>query len=352
MSSILLIDDDENLLTLLSELFGIEGFRVISASDGEQGLRLARAHRPDIIVSDIRMPGLDGHEALAAVRATPGLEDTPIILITGEADFVDMRKGMEGGADDYIPKPFDSQKLLDTVQKHLDRAARRRDAASQELRSLRRSLSAILPDDMIEPLHEIIGCASVIEIDAEVMPASELKDFARNIIASAESLNRRIESFMIFSHLEAGSLKLALSADSPIHDLVRHAAEQVARRHRRVETLRLDLEQVRAPIARDLLAKAIIELVSNACRYSIKTEPIDVKLTSTPDDFTITVTDHGMGIGEDKLAALQDEEKPAHGYGLTLARRLTHAMGGDWVLDNQPKVGVTAKLTFPRSPQS
>lgn len=341
MSLLLLIDDDDNLRFMLEEIFLAEGHRVLTAADGEQGLRLARAHRPDLIVSDVRMPGLNGHEALAQLRQTPGLEDTPVILMTGDADLPDMRKGMELGADDYIPKPFENAALLRTVQQHLARTAQRRESASAELESLRKNIETLLPSDLVEPLHEIVGCASVLEVDANLMPADDVRDFARSILASAATLNRRFENFILFSRLEAGHLHPAASGPPiAVHDLVRHAATEAARRHQRADHLRFQLADLTAAVPREYLAKLVAELTDNACRYSIKSEPIDVALSATADTYAITVTDHGMG--------LPDPLPTTTGYGLRLSERLTQALGGTWQLDNRPKRGVSITLTFPR----
>ena len=340
MSTLLLIDDDENLRGMLEELFVAEGLRVITANDGEPGLRLARAHRPDIIVSDVRMPGLNGHEALAELRKTPGLEDTPVILMTGDADLPDMRKGMALGADDYLPKPFDNLALLRTVKQHLERSALRRETASAELQTLKRNLGALLPNDLVEPLHEIVGCASVLEVDAGLMPPDDVKDFARNILSAAETLNRRFENFVLFSRLESGQLTPATGPAVDVHDLVRHAAEQTARRLHRSAHLRFDLAELTAPVPREYIAKLVAELVDNACRYSIKSEPIDVNLSLTNDTYAITITDYGMG--------LPASNNDSAGYGLRLAERLTQTLGGSWHLDNRPKRGVSITLTFPR----
>lgn len=348
MHTLLLIDDDESLRQMLAEFFELSGYRVIAAGDGEQGVRLARAHRPDLILSDVRMPGLNGHQALAELRRSPGLEATPVILMTGNADLPDMRRGMTLGADDYVPKPFDHAELLNTVRQHIERADQRRVTASTELHQLRRNLGALLPSDLVEPIHEIIGCASVLEVDASLMPADDIRDFARNIISSAETLNRRFENFVLFSRLEAGQFTTAIGPAVAVDHLVRHAAEPVAQRHRRADRLRFNLAPLQAPVARELLAKIVAELVDNACRYAIKTEPIDVNLTVTADQFAITIADYGMGIPPEKVEALTTGDAGTTGYGLNLSRRLTEIIGGTWTLDNRPKRGVAITLTFPR----
>src|SRR5690606_27445178 len=195
-----------------------------------------------------------GHAAVAELRRTPGLEDTPVILMTGDADLPDMRKGMDAGADDYVPKPFDCIELLTLVEKHLARARGRAGAADQ-LAELRRNLGALLPASLIEPLHEIIGCASVLEVDAKLMPATDVEDMARAIHNSADTLNRRFENFLLFTRLEAGTPPPPPGPPVALDALVRHAAEPVVRRHHRTQNIRWQLERIVAPVVREYLAK-------------------------------------------------------------------------------------------------
>ncbi|MCC5021866.1 MAG: HAMP domain-containing histidine kinase [Candidatus Synoicihabitans palmerolidicus] len=132
---------------------------------------------------------------------------------------------------------------------------------------------------MIEPLHEIIGCASVLEMNAELMSATDVKDFARTITTSAEILNRRFENFVLFTSLESGTLSASTGPAVSVDALIRHAAAATTRRHQRIQGLRLQLSPLTAPVARELLAKIVTELLDNACVYSIRTEPIDVSLS-------------------------------------------------------------------------
>jgi DNA-binding response OmpR family regulator len=111
----LVIDDEPAILELLRINFEMEGFTVVSAVDGAQGLEQARAHRPDVIVSDIMMPGVDGLELLRALRRDPTTADVPVILLSARAQNAEVQRGLELGADDYVTKPFDPLELLDRV---------------------------------------------------------------------------------------------------------------------------------------------------------------------------------------------------------------------------------------------
>jgi DNA-binding response OmpR family regulator len=349
MPTILIIDDEKELCSLLETLFSSQSFRVLTANDGDQGVRIARAQRPDIILSDIRMPGISGHEAVVEFRKIPSLAATPIILFTGNADLKDMRKGMDAGADDYLPKPTELDDILRTINKHLDRSAARRDETRQELIAQRANTGAILPVDLVDPLHEIIGCASVLQSDAKFMTESEVNEFSRNIIHGAETLNQRFENFILYSRIQSGDLIVTTPRMVDLSKLVTTTAQQVAGRHHRTQTLRLDIEASTTAASAELLSKALAEIIDNACRYSLSSEPIDIALHATETAFEIIVQDYGMGIGRDQLERLE-WETTSHGCGMLLSRKLAEAMGGNWDLENRPKRGAKITLRFPFPP--
>lgn len=346
MPTILIIDDEKELCAILEDLFSAEGFRVLTANDGDQGVRIARAQHPDVILSDIRMPGISGHEAVEEFRKIPGLATTPIILFTANAGLDDMRKGMDAGADDYLSKPVDLETILRTIHKHLDRNTARREETRRTLIAQRANTGAILPIDLVDPLHEIIGCASVLQSDARLMSEAELSEFSRNIIRSAETLNQRFENFILFSRIQSGDLVISAPRMADLSALVTTTAQQVAGRHHRINTLRLDIEASTASVSVELMSKALSEIIDNACRYSLSSEPIDVALHATDSAFEFIVQDYGMGIGQDQLERLESETV-TRGCGMLLSRKLTEAMGGSWKLENRPKHGAKITVRFP-----
>ena len=120
-ATVLVVDDDPVILKLLEVNFSMEGFDVLSAVDGIDGLERARSDRPDVIVTDIMMPKMNGIELLAALRADPDLAGIPVILLSAKAQTDDVRIGLDAGADDYITKPFEPLELVDRVTKLLRR---------------------------------------------------------------------------------------------------------------------------------------------------------------------------------------------------------------------------------------
>ena len=122
-ASILIIDDDENIRESLKLILQGSGFVVEEASNGRMGLEMVDRLAPDLVLCDVDMPVLNGHEVLAALRQNPTAAALPFIFLSGLADRNDVRSGMSKGADDYLTKPFGMQEVLDAVHTRLGRAA-------------------------------------------------------------------------------------------------------------------------------------------------------------------------------------------------------------------------------------
>lgn len=121
-TKVLLVDDEEDILFLLKSNFKEEGFQVLAAKTAEKGLVLAKKHRPDVIVTDIMLPKMDGLEMVRELRRDMSV---PVLFLTAKKDEVDRITGLELGADDYISKPFSMRELIARVRAVMRRAAPR-----------------------------------------------------------------------------------------------------------------------------------------------------------------------------------------------------------------------------------
>ena len=127
---ILIIDDDRELFLLLDEYLGEEGFSCLHAANPEQGFRILGGERVDAVILDVMLPGMNGFEALKRLRAEPGNELLPVLMLTARGEEIDRVVGLELGADDYLGKPFSPRELVARL-----RAVMRRSAAVEEQRS-------------------------------------------------------------------------------------------------------------------------------------------------------------------------------------------------------------------------
>jgi DNA-binding response OmpR family regulator len=116
---VLVVDDDPVIVRLLEVNFEMEGFTVRMAADGQEGLDVARAEHPDVVVSDVMMPKLSGIELVTGLKADASTASIPVILLSAKAQASDIRAGMAAGADDYVTKPFEPLELVDRVLKLL-----------------------------------------------------------------------------------------------------------------------------------------------------------------------------------------------------------------------------------------
>lgn len=118
MVKILVVDDDKKILALINRSLQFEGYEVLLADSGEEGLKIAEIQKPDLVILDILMPGMDGWELCRQLRA---ISDVPILFLTAKDDVSDRVRGLDLGADDYLIKPFALEELLARIRSHLRR---------------------------------------------------------------------------------------------------------------------------------------------------------------------------------------------------------------------------------------
>lgn len=120
MKKILLVEDHEDLLASTSEMLALKGFEVMTAENGKKGFALAKKSPPDLIISDIMMPKMDGYEMLITLRSDAKTAMIPFVFLTASAQKSDILRGAFSGADRYLTKPFTIAELLKTIQEIMD----------------------------------------------------------------------------------------------------------------------------------------------------------------------------------------------------------------------------------------
>ncbi len=120
-AKILVVDDDPQITTLIKFILKKEGYLAIVAHSGEDGVRLAQDEKPDLMILDLMMPGMDGYQVCETIKTGEKTKNIPIIMLTALGMGKDFEKGLEKGADWYITKPFDSQHLIKRVNYLLNR---------------------------------------------------------------------------------------------------------------------------------------------------------------------------------------------------------------------------------------
>lgn len=197
MALIVVIDDDEAIRTLIAAALRFEGYEVMEASDGAAGLETIRDYRPDLAISDVNMPGMDGFELLQVLRADATIQSTPVILLTSLQEREHVRSGMKSGADDYLTKPLVFEELREAaatqLNKHLMRqSAQARavgSAISAALQEQKKQLSQLYEEKLLAELGEKWPSADSLVEDQKFANATVLFVDVVNFPALAEKLS-------------------------------------------------------------------------------------------------------------------------------------------------------------------
>jgi signal transduction histidine kinase len=359
---ILVIDDDDDLRRSVRAVLEHHGFEVTESTDGLDGATKAHAHLPDLILCDVSMDKADdGYTTLSRLREDAVTAAIPFILMTGMADTAGMRHGMDLGADDYLPKPFNADQLHATVKARLRKVQTVRDEAEKKFSLLRSQISLMLPHEMRTPLNGIISNAELLATAADSLDPKTIAEMSQEICQSGQRLERLIENFLIYAQLQlvatdpqSVSVLRAARTARPA-ELVRAAARAQAEPAGRLNDLDLDLADAPLPMAEDYLKKITTELVQNALKFSNPGARVRVRLAAADGGIEFSVCDSGRGFSTEQIlrigAYMQFERKmqdmQGFGLGLAIAKKLGELHGGTLTIKRNPESGSTVTLRLP-----
>ena len=201
---ILVVEDDLALLEGIRELLELTEYKVLTAMNGREALDVLEKQRPDLIVSDIMMPEMDGYQFHEKVSEQPELSAIPFIFLTARGEKTDIRRGKEIGVDDYITKPFDDEDLLIGVRAKLSRWEGLRKQRDEEVSDLKSKILLTLSHEFRTPLTYIINYSDLLELEGQKVEGEDFQDFMQGIRRGALRLNSLVDDFLILVEIETG----------------------------------------------------------------------------------------------------------------------------------------------------
>jgi two-component system sensor histidine kinase/response regulator len=357
---VLVIDDTEEIRMIITESLNLYGFVAMSAEDGTSGVEMARKNIPDLIICDINMPNMDGYATLTALREEDTTATIPFIFLSGATDKINMRRGMELGADDYLTKPFTHKELMAAVSARLEKLADLKRESEKKLDELRGNITMALPHELRTPLNGILGLANLMIDDYASMPPEEVLESAKSIHESALRLHRLIENFLLHSQIElmaSEKKKIETASNSTtiaLEQAIPEVARKVAARFKRDADLVLEVAPGTLLIPSDHFKKIVEELVDNAFKFSDGGKSVRVSTATSGNNFVLTVSDSGRGMSTEQLSNIgphmqferKTYEQQGSGLGLIIAKRLTELLGGQMSLESQAGKGTTIRISF------
>ncbi len=357
---VLVIDDTKDIRMIIAESLNLYGFTTLAAEDGMTGIQVAKEQFPDLIICDINMPKLDGYGTLTALRENEATATIPFIFLSGATDKLNVRRGMELGADDYLTKPFTHKELMAAVNTRLEKQAELQRHSDRKLDELRGNITLALPHELRTPLNGIMGLASLMMDDYATLPPEEVLESARYIHESALRLHRLIENFLVFSQLElmaSESKKLeTLGSTTPVavKNIISETAQAVATRYKREVDLAMNLQESSLLVPAENLKKIVEELVDNAFKFSEKGARVKIATEMVDHSFHLTIQDHGRGMDAGQIAKIGPHmqferktfEQQGAGLGLVISKRMTELLGGQMSFSSVLGEGTTVRVSF------
>ncbi len=361
MVSVVVVDDNLSVLKAVEVILQTAGFEVQIAHDGNEGLELIKSHIPDVVICDIEMPKLNGHQVLRALRHDPATADIPMIFLTAYSERSDVRTGMELGADDYITKPFSAKDITGAVEAQIKKRTVLATKYETTLRLLRKNIAYALPHELRTPLAGILGFAGVLEMDYENLKPAELYQIATHIIKSGQRLQRVLENYLVYAQLEildADPLELEALRNHIVgntQEIVTTQAQQKAAEIARASDLTLNVQNIALQISEGDLRKIIEELTDNAFKFSKPGTPVNIVSNREPNRYTVHIQDHGRGMTSEQIQSVGAymqfgrmlHEQQGLGLGLVIARRLAELHNAKFQIQSVPDRGTQVSLTFP-----
>ena len=338
MSKILIIEDDKPILESIEDYLQEEGYECLTATRGTEGINIAKKELPDIILCDIKMPGLSGHQVLKELRGNTRTSSIPFIFLSALVDQQDLRTGMVLGADDYITKPFQPEDLLGSIETRLEKYAILR----KRMEDIKDSISLSLPHELQTPLVTIMGYADMLTDKFSDNSDSEALEFSKAILEAGLRLNRLIKNFIFYEKLKQLSTDKKLidqkKGNSNITpDLIHKSANKVAERYERKIDLLINAKQAKVNLPEDYFSTLFEELLDNAFKFSERGTEVSVKSKLNEKFYELTITDEGRGMTKEQISAigayLQFErdkyEQQGLGLGLTISMKIAELFGGE-----------------------
>ena len=367
LATILVVDDNaENRALALATLE--DEYRVITAVNGEEALRAVAAERPDCVLLDVRMPGMNGFEVCTKIRALAGREQTPVVFLTALRDVETFDAALRAGGDDFLTKPVRPTELVLRVQaalrisrlnasnrEYYELARRQRDDLMR-LQLQKERLTAFVVHDLKNPVGVIDLHAQTLLRDKELSERSRVS--ANGIREEVRSLTRLIMNLLDISKSEEGKLaplKTDIAFDALAAELIETAS--VAARARSV-TLKCELGATSVKADPDLLRRVLENLLDNALRHAPEESTVTLTAAERDGEFEIRVADQGSGVPAamrerifDPFVQVESKDRSVtrsgRGLGLAFCRLAVEAHGGRlWVEDGAP--GAVFCVRLPR----
>lgn len=354
-NKVLIVDDEPYGFDVIEAHLFREGYELIYLSSGQEALNQLDSIKPEVILLDVMMPGLDGIQTCSQIKSNRDWQPIPIIMVTALNSPEDLARTFAAGADDFITKPVSGLELRARVRSMM-RIKQQHDALQDTLR-LREDLSNMIVHDLRNPLASILLSS---ELLLQYGIEEKYQEKVKMINGSARQLNAMINDLLILAKMESGQMLLNL-VEVNLNELVNKTLDQFnAIAHAKNQQLTCCLPEASQTIQADasLLSRVLDNLISNAIKFSPRKSTITLEVeylnSAPPHQAVIRTRDQGPGIEEDLKQRIFDKYEVGTlmsgvmqvGLGLAFCKMVIEAHQGSIFVEANPPKGSVFTITI------
>ena len=344
--TILVVDDDPAILMGLNLKLKRHGYQVVTATDGNDGIEKVKAHKPDLILSDVMMPFPDGFEMRRIISQDIQLASIPFIFLTARTEVQDRVKGFKEGADDYIQKPFDTEELLARIDAVIHRVESERTRGREEMKAFAQKEMEQVKQEILQNYHHEMSTPLTnillpleIAVNKKYDSPEEQTHFLRVALSNANRLESLTSDLVLLSSIDHGSLNcIRQPVDINIQLLgpIRKRLERYGSKGLEFVPIIEFRGEISAP--RREFVHSVLHLVDNAFKFSPDKGKVALRIKAADNGIRLTVQDYGPGIPREfrekvferfyQISSGDSRKYEGLGVGLYIARAVFEANGG------------------------
>jgi two-component system sensor histidine kinase/response regulator len=350
---ILIVDDDRLNLRILAGILRPDGYSLAEADSGERALEVYAQFRPDLVLLDVMLPGLNGFETCRILHQTYGAETAPVIFITAKSESDDVVEGLAAGGIDYLPKPFRPKEALARIRTHMHNrllVEQQRLLVDQlnKADAAKNRFLGMAAHDLRNPLASIRALSEFLRDGTVGAMTDEQVDLVKTIHTASQQMLDLVNELLDVATIESGEMKLSLEPNNLAEIINKsvYLANIEAEKKKTVITFDGRRPAILVKLDAAKIKQVIDNLLSNAVKYSPPGSQITVDLTANDSGCSFAVRDQGPGIPDNerdklfkdfgRLSARPTGGEKSVGLGLAICLKIVEAHGGTITAENLP----------------
>jgi len=359
---VLVVEDEESIRNQLADAIPLIGYDVILVASGAEAIDKLSEFKPDIILSDIRMPGMSGLELKKRLDETGLAKGVPFVFLSALSGYSQVREGMSMAADDYLTKPYRLHTLKEVIDTQLKKAAQRSGHIQEMISTISESLQLIFPHEIITPITVIHGMADFMRTLDPQNPSDVkiMREMTESILESSNRLRELTDKFTVSVQSSLHSLEnqkgvLTESFDYDIADLAQQTVDRVSRSLNSKSRIHSHFEPGMTNVLKQIVERLVTEILRNAIEYSPEHEDVLVSGREVDGAYVISIEDRGPGMTREQINNIghfvqfgrKTREQQGVGLGLSISKRLIELIGGMMTFDHRTESGLSVRIHIP-----